>query len=861
MPIPTGLSPGATARALADSSFTQDPFWNPQPSGFTNLASQMGLYPSEAHWDADKAIELQVQRGQITAEQADYLKGRDVVETGVSPVWAAAGAVPYQLIDEFADPNEQGWRGVPGAMGQAWDNLRGIGSVVGERIQENPWGALSAIFKPQVTPAESRTTQLTTKGVIEPSVQADRRSWTLPADLNAPVSESQRAANVERGEGWVTTADGGWAYLEPGVPENELQRIPPNVVQDTLRGSTDTAPMEQEERLMPIPPGVSPGVAARSTAIPASGNGMFSGIPVAGDIALAGLGSTAFNPAWNYLGAGGAPMTAEAAAEAAAAAKNMTWSQALKADVPHAYQRGYVPPAGQTKLPFWKMPATGGTPATRKLFETATKFLPKAAARFAGPVGAAYGVGDLAYRGTSALLDATGGTGALENLGGSIYNIFNRPKEETANLAAGTLRSPFPPTNTTPTTRRMVRALNPNPLKVDVPRPPGGGGFFAGLGGLLSGAAPAAALGLGLPLGMMWPSKISEEQGIVPESGPLTPQQLFKQRNDLEEIQLRDRPLQEVPEWDPRTSQAGGFFGDLLSKAMSTAQASVSPIEDPLLLPRYVPPSVAPSISLEESIKNELIRDRKKQLQYLPGNPLYEWPPYDPSWNEPAKLPYIRPGLPGRHPEVAAPPAASSARVSQPIIDYPTRIHPPVIQPQAIQDASKTAQPPVVETTPAEDKEQYMATQDALKAEQDRIKAEETRLQQVAEQERRAADAKQARQEAENARQEKERAEQEAEAARNERERGKAEQNRLEALSRQRDAERRAAEAERTRQEAEAAEERKRQQQRESAQKRTDDLLAKQMADMFKAMEESRNRALMNRLNRGAAPGQYLYDI
>ena len=30
---------------------------------------------------------------------------------------------------------------------------------------------------------------------------------------------------------------------------------------------------------------------------------------------------------------------------------------------------------------------------------------------------------------------------------------------------------------------------------------------------------------------------------------------------------------------------------------------------------------------------------------------------------------------------------------------------------------------------------------------------------------------------------------------------------------------------------------------------------------MFKAMEESRNRALMNRLNRGAAPGQYLYDI
>ena len=207
---------------------------------------------------------------------------------------------------------------------------------------------------------------------------------------------------------------------------------------------------------MPALPPSAPSPAFR---MPDAGNGMFSGLPIAGDLALAGLGSTAFNPAWNYLGAGGAPMTAEAAAEAAAAAKNMTWGQALKADVPHAYQRGYVPPAGQTKLPFWKMPATGGTPATRKLFETTIGALPKVA-RFAGPAGAAYGVGDLAYRGTKSLLDATGGTGALEDLGGSIYNLFNRPKEEkalTTGLAAGTIRSPFPPTNTTPTTERMIR--------------------------------------------------------------------------------------------------------------------------------------------------------------------------------------------------------------------------------------------------------------------------------------------------------------------------------------------------------------------------------------------------------------------
>jgi len=104
----------------------------------------------------------------------------------------------------------------------------------------------------------------------------------------------------------------------------------------------------------------------------------------------------------------------------------------------------------------------------------------------------------------------------------------------------------------------MVRALNPNPLKVDVPRTLGGGGLFAGLGGLLSGAAPwAASLGLGLPLGMMWPSKISKEQGIVPESGPLTPQQLFKMRNDAEEQRIREGRLPVIPEvpiWNPISS-------------------------------------------------------------------------------------------------------------------------------------------------------------------------------------------------------------------------------------------------------------------------------------------------------------------
>ena len=87
MPIPTGLSPGATARAL----------WG-------------GLAASNAP------------SGYMAAQQA------------------------------FADPTGAGWSGVPDALGQAWNNLRGVGSVVGERIRENPWGALSAIFSSQKTP-------------------------------------------------------------------------------------------------------------------------------------------------------------------------------------------------------------------------------------------------------------------------------------------------------------------------------------------------------------------------------------------------------------------------------------------------------------------------------------------------------------------------------------------------------------------------------------------------------------------------------------------------------------------------------------------------------------------------------------
>ena len=172
------------------------------------------------------------------------------------------------------------------------------------------------------------------------------------------------------------------------------------------------------------------------------------------------------------------------------------------------------------------------------------------------------------------------------------------------------IRSPFPPTNTTPTTRRMVRALNPNPLTVPTDggpprRIPSWRPFLKG------GPLTLGALALG------WPSQLSEGKGIpfreeyytdpqgnriptgktedilftdedspfrqqLPHNvyqpqkepglwdrarqlfsgllspdetpGPLTPQELFKQRNDAEELRLREGRLPVIPEtsiWNP----------------------------------------------------------------------------------------------------------------------------------------------------------------------------------------------------------------------------------------------------------------------------------------------------------------------
>ena len=245
----------------------------------------------------------------------------------------------------------------------------------------------------------------------------------------------------------------------------------------------------------------------------------------------------------------------------------------------------------------------------------------------------------------------------LQKIPGGTRDIFNRivGEGEPASIwpvqelfphieprSSNPIRSPYPTPTTTPTERRMIRALNP-PLQGDPAdmargledynrrqnrlrfRPP-----FTGKGGL-------AALAL---TGLLWPSSISEKQGIVPmerdenpnsptywkkleaegkpwvrnkpgsqwrgefsplrqqlphtlfppnylnemagrsavegeaektrqgfqrmfgllpstTSGALTPQELFRQRNDAEELRLREGGLPvipEVPEWNPQAS-------------------------------------------------------------------------------------------------------------------------------------------------------------------------------------------------------------------------------------------------------------------------------------------------------------------
>ena len=175
----------------------------------------------------------------------------------------------------------------------------------------------------------------------------------------------------------------------------------------------------------------------------------------------------------------------------------------------------------------------------------------------------------------------------------------------------------------------------------------------------------------------------------------------------MREIEKRRLPEGALRSTTPRGT--GSFFGDLLSKAMSTAQASVSPT----LPPRYVLPPVIEG-------QQEDLQNRRDQFDKF--NPLgvdYEAPPYDPSWNEAAKIPYIRPGLPGRHPEVSTP----LASVLQPIVETPVVAGPrgmaPRIPPQpepepAMESAKDKAAREAREQRSAEKKQAQADTKKAV---------------------------------------------------------------------------------------------------------------------------------------------------
>ena len=100
------------------------------------------------HFTASQDIENLAATGAISAQEADFRKARNLIGTGFSPPLAAAGAYPYQIGQEvLRDVRDQGISGsalLPFSSGigsglrrgaqAGWDNLRGIGAGIYDRI-------------------------------------------------------------------------------------------------------------------------------------------------------------------------------------------------------------------------------------------------------------------------------------------------------------------------------------------------------------------------------------------------------------------------------------------------------------------------------------------------------------------------------------------------------------------------------------------------------------------------------------------------------------------------------------------------------------------------------------------------------
>ena len=157
-----------------------------------NAAVKLGITPSKEHYKASDAIESRVKSGEISAETADYLKGRNLIETGFNPVLATAGALPFQLFDEAFDPEIKGKRSFSNALSQAWHNVRGIGSVVGERLKDNPLGPAGAV-------ASSKTTSnggLISQGTADKQSGSTFRTDQDQADQEAPERKTVTQTKV-----------------------------------------------------------------------------------------------------------------------------------------------------------------------------------------------------------------------------------------------------------------------------------------------------------------------------------------------------------------------------------------------------------------------------------------------------------------------------------------------------------------------------------------------------------------------------------------------------------------------------------------------------------------------------------------
>jgi len=241
MAIPPGLSPGANARALAASNAPGGGF------DFGNLAVQLGLQPSPAHYTAQGVIEGQVGAGGLTAEQAARLKGRDITERGFNPILGFAGAIPYQLFDEAFDPESAGQRSLSDALSQGWQGMLGVADVVGERIQENPRRALSSIFSSQVTPEAQG---------IEPGKDITPREFfgIFPSKYHMPGYLGSTGPEPD------TTGDPRVWYTEPVLGAGTVHTFPPGgrggpiidldaPPDDRLKTAQDQLDKEKRDRL------------------------------------------------------------------------------------------------------------------------------------------------------------------------------------------------------------------------------------------------------------------------------------------------------------------------------------------------------------------------------------------------------------------------------------------------------------------------------------------------------------------------------------------------------------------------------------------------------------------------------------